>query len=346
MVFLRTPRLPRRLVRRLVAGWGLACVAVAMVPVLVASVWWIPGPPATARSSGHNALWLRHAWVGDAHSSAEYSRLVDVLRANQISDAYFHVGPLDGDGRIAAQRYLHAPELLAAIHRSAPGVHLQAYIGQLLTGAGGPLDLGSAAVRNRVLDSASALLDLGFDGIHYDIEPVAPANGHFLDLLGRTRDLTRAHRAILSASIQKVEPLPGSSRALHSTLVPVGNSWPFTTRGFLQAVAARVDQVAVMVYDTPLPTAPLIGAVYAWETAQVLQLIGDRTMVFIGVPTYEEGLHITGEDLRTAIRGARRGIAQLRSRPRTPYGLAVFAEWTTSAREWAIWREDWLFPNG
>ena len=131
MVFLQTPRLPRRLVRRLVAGWGLACVAVAMVPVLVASVWWIPGPPATARSSGNNALWLRHAWVGDAHSSAEYSRLVDVLRANQISDAYFHVGPLDGDGRIAAQRYLHAPELLAAIHRSAPGVHLQAYIGQL-----------------------------------------------------------------------------------------------------------------------------------------------------------------------------------------------------------------------
>src|SRR5262249_33729580 len=49
MVFLRTPRLPRRLVRRLVAGLGLACVAVAMVPVLVASVWWIP------RATGHCA---------------------------------------------------------------------------------------------------------------------------------------------------------------------------------------------------------------------------------------------------------------------------------------------------
>ena len=77
----------------------------------------------------------------------------------------------------------------------------------------------------------------------------------------------------------------------------------------------------------------------------MLQLIGDRTTVFIGVPTYEEGLHITGEDLRTAIRGARRGFAQLRSSPRSPYGLALFAEWTTSEREWAIWREDWLSPG-
>lgn len=322
----------------------LAGVVAAAVPVLVSSAWWIPGPPATARSSGTNALWLRHAWVGDIHLPADYARLAETLRTNQISDAYFHVGPLDGDGRIPAERYLHAPQLLAALHSSVPGVHLQAYVGQLLAGAGGPLDLHSAAVRYRALDSARALLDLGFDGIHYDIEPVAPSDGDYLDLLRRTRDLTRAHRAILSASIQKVEPLRGGSQALNAAVAPVGHGWPFTTRGFLQAVAERVDQVAVMVYDTPLPTAPLIGAVYAWETVQVLQLIGNRTTVFIGVPTYEEGLHLTGEDLRTAIRGARRGIAQLRSMPRSPYGLAVFAEWTTSGREWAIWREDWLSP--
>lgn len=345
MAVRRTLRLPGRLGRHLVAGVVLAGLIAATLPVLVSSVWWIPGPPATARSSGTNALWLRHAWVGDAHVPAEYARLAGVLRTNQISDAYFHAGPLDGDGRIPAQRYLHAPELLAALHRSVPGVHLQAYVGQLLAGAGGPLDLRSAAVRYRVLDSARALLDLGFDGIHYDIEPVPPSDGDFLDLLRRTRDLTRAHWAILSASIQKVEPLRGGSQALHAALAPVGRGWPLTSRGFLQAVAERVDQVAVMVYDTPLPTAPLIGAVYAWETSQVLRLIGDRTTVFIGVPTYEEGLHLSGEDLRTAIRGARRGIAQLRSRPRAPHGLALFAEWTTSGREWAIWREDWLSPG-
>src|SRR5262249_59862157 len=103
----------------------------------------------------------------------------------------------------------------------------------------------------------------------------------------------------------EVELLPCSSRVLHSTLVPVGNSWPFTTGGFLQAVAVWVDQVAVMVYDTPLPSAPLIGAVYAWETARVLQLIGDRTMVFIGVPTYRGGLPPTGGDLPTWVAGPR-----------------------------------------
>jgi hypothetical protein len=338
-------RLPRRFTRRLAAGLVLAGLLACTTPFLVSLAWWIPGPPAAARSAGTNALWLRHAWVGDAHSPGDYVRLAEVLRTNQISDAYFHVGPLDGDGRIPAQRYLHAPALLAALHSSAPTVHLQAYVGQLLTRAGGPLDLRSERVRNRVLESARALLDLGFDGIHYDIEPVAPSDGDFLDLLWRTRELTRAHRAILSASIQKVEPVRGASQALNAALAPLGHRWPINTSEFLRAVAYRVDQVAVMVYDTPLPTAPLIGAVYAWETSQVLQLIGDQTTVFIGVPTYEEHFHFTGEDLRTAIRGTRRGIAQLRSRPRWPYGMALFAEWTTSGREWAIWREDWLAPG-
>jgi hypothetical protein len=283
--------------------------------------------------------------VGEAHTPAEYGRLAEMLLTNQISDAYFHVGPLDGDGAIPPERYLHAPELLAALHRAAPYVHLQAYVGQLLVSAGGPLDLRSGTVRNRVLATARALLDLGFDGIHYDVEPLAPFDGEFLDLLRRTRDLTRAHRAVLSAAIQKVEPLRGAAQMLNAGLAPVGHRRLFTTRAFLLAVAEQVDQVAVMVYDTPLPTATVIGAVYAWETAEVLDLIGDHTTVFIGVPTYEEGPHITGEDLRTAIRGARRGIAQLRSRPSSPYGLALFAEWTTSGREWAIWRDDWLSPR-
>src|SRR5215472_4882942 len=276
--------------RRPLAVMAHAVVATAAVPVLVASVWWLPGPPAAARSSGTNGLWLRHGWVGDSHSPADYAALAGLLRANQISDAFFHAGPLDGDGRIPALRYSHAPALLAALHRSAPGVRLQAYVGQVLAGAGGPVDLHSPAVRDRVVDSARALLDLGFDGIHYDIEPVPAGDPDYLDLLRRTHALTRPRRAVLSVSIQKVAP-PGAGSSLAAAVAGVAHRWPLTTPDYLRAVAGQVDQVAVMVYDTPLPTAPLAGAVYAWQTAHVLRTIGDRITVFIGVPTYEEGLH-------------------------------------------------------
>jgi hypothetical protein len=88
----------------------------------------------------------------------------------------------------------------------------------------------------------------------------------------------------------------------------------------------------------------MTGAVYAWETAHVLSLIGDRVTVFIGVPTYEEGHHLSGENLRTAIRGARRGLGDLGRPPSRSGGLAIFAEWTTTPREWKIWHDDWLAP--
>lgn len=332
--------------RRLGTPLAVVLLALLGLPVLVAWAWWIPDPSAETRSIGTNALWLRHSWVGESHPDADYAKLAQVLRANQISDAYFHAGPIEGDGRILPFRYAHGLELLAALHRYAPDIHVQAYIGQLLTTAGGPLDLHEGAARARILSSARSLLDLGFDGIHYDIEPVAPSDGDFLDLLQRTHDLTRAHRAILSVSIQRLEPRNGSQEAVQGLLSRLGHPWPFTTQAFLRQVADRVDQVAVMVYDIPLPTASLTGSIYAWEAAHVLDLIGDQATVFIGVPTYEEGPHLTGEDLRTAIRGARRGIDQLHRKPSRPYGLALFAEWTTSGREWGLWQREWVQAVG
>jgi hypothetical protein len=332
-------------VGRLGVGLGVALAALVALAMLASWIWWLPEPSPAARSSGTNALWLQHSWVGDAHSPAEYSRLAGILLANQISDAYFHAGPIEADGGIPGERHAHASELLAALRGAAPHVRLQAYIGQLLTTGGGTLDLRRPAVRARILVAARTLLDLGFDGIHYDIEPMAPTDADFLDLLQRTRELTRARGGVLSVSIQKLEPVPGSEAWANALLAPVRHPSPLTTSEFLRRVADRSDQVAIMVYDTPLPSAPLIGGVYAWETAELLRLIGDRTTVFVGVPTYEEGPHLTGENLRTAIRGARRGIDQLRVRPRRPFGLAVFAEWTTSDREWRSWQRDWLAPG-
>jgi hypothetical protein len=331
--------------RRLAVGAVLMLLALVVLTMLASWAWWLPEPSASARSSGTNALWLRHSWVGEPHRVADYSGLAHVLHDNQISDAFFHVGPLDGDGGIPPSRYAYAPTLLDALHRSVPGLHVQAYVGQLLASVGGPLDLHGAGTRDRILATAQKLLDLGFDGIHYDIEPVAPSDQDFIDLLRRTHELTKERGAVLSVSIQRLEPWIGSQQAAASLFSHVDSSQPFTTRTYLRQVADQVDQVAVMVYGTPLPTAPLIGWLYALETEQVLHSIGDEVTVFIGVPTYEEGLHPTGEDLHSAIRGARRGLSQIQRSPSRSYGLGVFAEWTTSRREWAVWQQHWLNPR-
>ena|SRR6266487_3348641 len=59
------------------------------------------------------------------------SDVAETLRAGEISDVFFHVGPLDPDGSISVGRDGNASELLAALGRLAPKVRAQAWIGQV-----------------------------------------------------------------------------------------------------------------------------------------------------------------------------------------------------------------------
>jgi hypothetical protein len=166
-----------RIWRRLAwTGVGVGSVLGVVLAVVVAAtwVWWRAAPSAAQASRGVNALWARHQWVGQAHRDDEYRALAQILRQGEISDVFFHVGPLDPDGTIPPARYAHARELLAAMDRLVPGVRAQAYIGQVTRQGAGPLDLGRQAVRDRIVRTAQTFLDLGLEGIHYDLEPVYP----------------------------------------------------------------------------------------------------------------------------------------------------------------------------
>jgi hypothetical protein len=338
-----------RIWRRLLwTGVGVGSALGVLVAVVVAAtwVWWRAAPSAEQGSHGVNALWARHQWVGQAHSDDQYRALAEILRQGEISDVFFHVGPLDPDGSIPPARYAHARELLAAMERLAPGVHAQAYIGQVTRQGAGPLDLGRQAVRDRIVATAGTFLDLGFEGIHYDIEPVYPVDGEFLDLLGRTHDLTRGRGAVLSVSLEQLELVNGMQAAVAAVLPDIHYP-PRPSRSFLEQVAERVDQVAIMAYDTELPADWLVGRHFAWQAEHVTELVGDRVTVFVGVPTYTQGQPFPwAENLRSAIRGTRRGLDRLDHQPSHPVGLAIYADWTTTPQEWALYQAAWVHPAG
>jgi hypothetical protein len=79
-----------------------------------------------------------------------------------------------------------------------------------------------------------------------------------LDLLTRTRTLTLRHGAVLSVAIEQLELVPGTQEVA-SRLV---RNYHDLTRPYLRLIAARVDQVAVMTYDTGLPADWLDGVVH------------------------------------------------------------------------------------
>ena len=128
--------------------------------------------PPLQQQSGPVGLWLEHRWVGQAQTGESYDALADELRRHGVTDVFAHVGPLDGHGAIPLERYPNAASFVAALHARLPGMHVQAWMGQMEKRRGGPLDLADAGTRAGILQTAALFLDLGFDGIHYDIEPL------------------------------------------------------------------------------------------------------------------------------------------------------------------------------
>ncbi|WP_225993576.1 glycoside hydrolase family 18 protein [Actinomadura rudentiformis] len=328
-------------------AWPVAYVLGLVALVFAGAwVWWQPEPD--ARGTEVNALWARHQWVGEEHTEDEYRALAALLRDNRITDVYFHAGPFEPDGSVPPAKYRNAGKLIAAMRKHAPAVRPHAYLGQIRKVDGyGLVDLDDPAVRERVLKTDTVFLDLGFAGIHYDFEPIYPDDQAFVTLLDQTRALTRARGRLLSVAIEQLTTVD-ALQPVYEAFLPRG--WgrthypPRPTRDFLTKIADRVDQVAIMTYDVGLPTRSLVGLHFAWHTEQTLRLIGDRTTVFIGVPTYRPSME-WAEDLPGALRGVRRGLDALDRPPARPYGVGVYADWTTSPAEWARYRATWL-PRG
>ncbi len=300
-------------------------------------------PSADLGAGGPNALWATHDWVGDPHTASEYAGLASLLRTNDINDVFFHVGPLDASGEISNARYRYAADLLHALKRLDPSVVTQAWIGQIQSEAGGPLDLSRPAVLDSVVRTAASFLALGFDGIHYDIEPVFAGDQNYLRLLDATHRLTQAKGAVLSVAAPNLNPLGPLGEAVKAVFRY--DTW---TQSYFLEVASRVDQIAVMSYGGAFPTAWLYGAFMKWETHTLVELLGGRVTVFMGIPTYDPrgwGFVNDVESVPEAISGIDKGLPGVSPSRLGDVGVALYADWTTDAAEWASYRRDWLQPQ-
>lgn len=231
--------------------------------------------PAAVRAPGADGLWLGHAWVDGRRNTGDLDLLAGRLRASRIRDVFVHVGPLANDGTLSPARHLRARWLITGLHE-----RVQAWLGDLI--GPGHLRLADPITRARVLRAAAGLLAGGFDGIHYDLEPVRSGDLSYLALLAATHRLTRARHAILSVACDQVEPLP-SLHTLQQWLYPRAHWW---SMGYLHAVAARADQVALMTYGTGVPTAIAYSGYVRLQTRLALAAVPVRVSLLIGLPAY------------------------------------------------------------
>ncbi|TDW88955.1 hypothetical protein [Kribbella sp. VKM Ac-2566] len=284
----------------------------------------------TARTRGQDALWLGHAWVDGRKSAADVTALAQRLRGTGIRDLYVHTGPLEHDGSLPLAKVSpKARWFVDAMHAAAPAVRVQAWLGDVVQPGKDPgMNLDDSAVRGRVVESASAVLQQGFQGIHYDFEPVRSGSKGYLSVL----DETRALGTTLSVAAAQIDPL----WYLH--VIPVDKWW---SQDYFRQVAERVNQVAVMSYDTALPLESLYGGYVAKQTKLALEVTPPATDLLMGLPAYWENNPAHWGDAETvsaAVRGARLGLGDS---PRQNFGLALYVDFAATDEHWTAYRDGW-----
>ncbi|MCC9307089.1 hypothetical protein LN042_08210 [Kitasatospora sp. RB6PN24] len=329
--------------RRRLAVVAAVVAALLVLPVATAGLTLCRAdsgaPSGQARSRGRDAVWLGHAWVDGRKGPADLAGLPQLLRGG-VRDVFVHAGPLSDDGSLPADRYPQARRLVDAVHRELPGVRVQAWLGDVVAPekpAG--LHLDDPAVRDRITASAGQVLDAGFDGVHFDLEPVQSGSPGFLALLDQVHAVTAARGAPLSVAAPQIDPLP----RLHAVAGALTGHPKWWSQDYFGQVARRVEQIAVMSYDTGMPLPSLYGGYVAQQTELALRATPATVDLLMGLPAYvtdDWAHHSSAETVPAAIRGVRLGLDR-QAPGRQAFGVAVYADFSASEQDWASYRQDW-----
>ena len=293
---------------------------------------------------GTNATWLGVEWISKPQQVTDITALADKLARLQIHYVFVFATYLRADGEFGAT-YKQASEFIRVVKAVQPTISLQAWVGVPVSQAwlparkGSGADLADSATRHKVAALCRELVqDYGFDGIHLDAEPIAGGDVHLLSLLGEVRQAI-GPQAMLSVATRRICPkVLGRTTSL--------SHWFAWDASYYREVAKRVDQIAVMIYDSALPLSELYRW---WGRVQVIEISeavrGTGVGVLYGVPTSEERTWThwpSAENMVSGLQGIIDGLSAPNAEPSVVVGIAVYPYWETSETEWAQYRTLWL----
>lgn len=325
----------RTVIRRGLRGLLLvSAVAVALLGLLAAALrlQFTGAPAAWAKSTGNDALWLGHAWVDGRKTERDVRELALRLRGTGIKDLYVHSGPFGWDGQLDPAKYPSARNFVQWAHKALPGVRVQAWLGQSVKHG---LDLDDPRSRQNILAGVADIMKQGYDGIHYDFEPIGDGDTSYLDLL----DKTRQHTRLLSVSTPQIEPYP-LMRPIARLAIGHDKYW---SSDYFKSVVDRVDQVAIMTYDSFAPLPSLYGGYVVRQAALALDLVPATKALYIGAPAYHDHGVAWGdyaESVAVAAEGAKLALSD--HGPRERYGLALYVDFAATEQDWQEYEKGWL----
>ncbi|MFC1616343.1 glycosyl hydrolase family 18 protein, partial [Patescibacteria group bacterium] len=257
--------------------------------------------PGSFYNKDENAVWLERTWVTEKNSTEEIGDLVRHLKSQGIKTVFVHSGPLNEDGTIDSDTYHSLTKFLEEARKFNNDIEYQAWLGQLRK----KIDLSKFEIRHEIANQCLTLTEIvGFDGIHYDIEPVWDEDYDFIELLRETNAILADDKKL---SVALAEFIPSSVIWLLEDVREFEN---YNTEENYRNVALYADQIVVMVYDTSIQQDWLYRWMVKEQTIRVTSLIEDKE-VFIGIPSYEEeseAFNPKVENIENALKGVIDGL--------------------------------------
>ena len=311
----------------------LAALAILFGTLTLAYLVWQPGSDTPLPELRNHAIWLGHGWLGDDRWFAQNRRdkaafrdpekisaLFRKLSEHKIATVYPHLCPTRYDGRIAPYDDLQIERFLDLAESG--GIKVIPWIGGVRNESARPAD---ADWRRNFVASVDELLKKHprLAGVQVNIEPMPGGNDDFLRLLEELR-------AVTQNKILSVAAYPPPTRWHRFPDV----HWNL---GYINCIARRCNQLAVMMYDTAIPLEKFyIQLIRDW-TQELTDTVPPCCELLLGIPAYEDAdvdyHHPRVENLSSALRGIsaadRHSIA----------GLAIYCEWEMNDTKWRLWRK-------
>ncbi|GAB1816985.1 glycoside hydrolase family 18 protein [Herbidospora sp. RD11066] len=313
-------------------------LVLAVTGMAVLRLDYLGTPVATARSAGTDALWMGHMWVDGRRTEKDLEELKP--RLTHMRDLFVHSGPYGPDGKLDPNLHPKSRDFLNWARNQLPGVRVLPWLGQTVDEEDrGSLDLGDPATRANIIAGAREIVALGYDGVHYNFEPVVDGDADYLKLLDETR--AAIPNARISVSSHQIEPFPGAVFTWN-TVVGHGKYW---SEAYFTTVAEKVDQVAVMTYDSWTPLQTLYGGWVARQARKAFALAPKETSVLIGAPAYHDhmvGVSDYAESVEMAAEGMRLAITET---PRENAGLALYVDFAATEQDWKEYLTSWVLVS-
>lgn len=323
--------------------FGITFIAVMFVWIFLFGV--SSNQPGSFFDKGHNAVWAGHKWVAQDMSDGDISEFVDNLANHGIDTVFVHVGPINEDGTIDPDVYQYALDFLDRARRQNSDIQYQAWLGQIRS----KLDLSIVNVRHNISKQVLILSEfVGFDGVHFDVEPVWDGDGDFIKLLEESKSVMSEDKKM---SVALAEFVPGVFLWFFENVVSFNN---YNSEVSYENVAEYADQVVVMVYDTSLKRPWLYRWFVSEQTIRVTDLL-DGKEVFVGLPAYDyygddfvdaeaarEWFDPETENLENGLKGVIKGLNNFRSGDENFAGVAIYPYWQIDEDEWAVYDSLWL----